>query len=301
MELKIFNEPMQQSQFCGKIVLIGRPNVGKSTLLNHLVKQKLSITSRKPQTTRESIIGVHSQGQHQCIFIDTPGVFYVGTKSLQYNREALKNLAEVDIIVVIVSGLKYGPIDQKILSIVDDLVAQNPQIHRFLVVNKCDRIVKKQLLLSHLQSLQDNHDDWQLIAISAKTQYNLNTLRQVLQQHIPERDFAFDVDQITDVSVKQICAEFIREKIVRQLGDELPYASTVVIDKIIEKSNLVKIFATIYVERESQKAIVIGKGGERLKQIGIAARQEIVKLVENKVVLKLWVKVDKNWNKPLET
>ena len=293
----MINQQEQQKQFCGHIVILGRPNVGKSTLLNRLVRQKLSITSRKPQTTRDNIQGIDTEGNYQSIFIDTPGLFHRGQLSQHYNSEALRALKDVDTALIVLSGLKLESSDKKTIETALLAKKNNNQLQLVIVVNKIDRIKDVKLLLAHIQCLFDSYSQFQYVTISAKNNKNIDNLRKVIQSLLPKRAFIYRATQITDATIKSISGELVREKIVRQLGAELPYATTVIVEKFIENSHNIAINAVILVERDSQKAIVIGKNGARLKSIGMAARKDITQMVDKKVVLKLWVKVDPHWNK----
>ncbi len=277
---------------CGYVALVGRPNVGKSTLMNRLIEQKISITSRKPQTTRHSINGIKTTSSWQMIFVDTPGQHSVEPRAINryMNRVARSRMHDVDVIVLVLDRLKWSPEDQ--------LVAERAQASgKPLVValNKLDRLQNVELLLPHIAELsQVIKADY--VPISALRGTNLDQLEAAIVKYLPEAPAQYPEDQVTDRSTRFVVAEMIREKIIRQLGEELPYATTVEIEQFIEEERLIQIDALIYVEREGQKRILIGEGGSRLKQIGIEARKDIERLTGQRVMLKLWVKVRSGWS-----
>ncbi len=280
-------------QYCGYVALVGRPNVGKSTLLNHLLGQKISITSDKPQTTRHRITGIDTRENHQTIFVDTPGIQNTEKKAINryMNRAATSTLFDVDIIVFIVDRLVWSEEDQLVVKSLAH--ATCPII---LAINKVDRIVEKNKLLPHIQELS-RHLRWtNIVPISAKSGHNLEELRQIINKHLPERPHLYDADQITDRSERFMAAEMIREKIMRQLGQELPYKVAVEIESYTQEPEIVRIDALIWVESAGQKKIIIGQSGDRIKKIGIDARHDIEKMTEQKVMLKLWVKVKSSWS-----
>ena len=289
---------MTDKQYCGYVGLLGRPNVGKSTLLNKLIRQKLSITSRKPQTTRDNFTGIDTNDNYQSIFVDTPGMFHKGQLSNHYYKEAMRALGSIDIALIVLSGLKFGKEDQKLLDLAKQVKQQrDDKLKLIVIVNKIDRIPKPELLITHIKSLVESYPDLEYISISAKNNKNITQLRTLVAANLPEQNFIFDEEQITDSSTKAISSELIREKIVRQLGAELPYATFVKIDEFVEKNSKVTINATIFVERDSQKAIVIGKQGQRLKSIGTQAREDIKRMIGKPVHLNIWVKTDPHWNR----
>lgn len=276
---------------CGYIAIIGRPNVGKSTLLNHLLGQKISITSKKPQTTRHQILGIKTKGDTQMIFIDTPGIHTQNKKALNHylNKAALTSLHDVDVILWLVEPRWTDEEDfiaQKLIGITTPII---------LVINKIDRLGDKNKVLPIMQELQTKFIFKDVVPISAEKGENLTTLCEVITCYLPEHEFIFKADELTDKSSRFLAAEIIREKLMRYLGEELPYATTVQIDSFKETETLDDISATIFVERTSQKAIVIGAGGTALKKIGTEARKDLEKLLEKKVMLRLWVKVKDNW------
>jgi len=280
-------------QRCGYVAIVGRPNVGKSTLLNNLLGMKLSITSRKPQTTRHQILGVKTSGNVQTIYVDTPGIHQRrGTAINKYmNRAATSVLNDVDVILLVVQVNKWTDEDQ---AIVDKLKSVACPV--VLVINKIDKLETKKQLLPVIQELSSRYDFAEIIPVSAMSGLNVDILEQKIFPLLPENEHIYPDDQVTDRSMRFLAAEIIREKLVRELGQELPYTSAVDIDKYIEDDDLVRIHATIYVESTGQKAIIIGKKGEKLKSIGMSARQDISKLVDAKVYLNLWVKVREGWS-----
>lgn len=277
----------------GFVAIVGRPNVGKSTLMNHILGQKLSITSRKPQTTRHQILGIKTEDDKQIVFVDTPGIHKISDKAINryMNRAATTAVKDVDLIVMMVDRTRWTDEDEMVLQTIKQQRA--PVI---LVVNKIDFIKEKDTLLPYLQELSDKHTFDQIIPLSAKTGSNLDRLEQIIESYLPESPYFYPEDQITDRSSRFLAAELVREKIMRQLGDELPYAMTVEIEEFSHDGRLIEISALILVERGSQKRIVIGEKGSRLKQIGQEARKDMEQLFDCKVMLNLWVKVKSNWS-----
>jgi len=278
---------------CGYVAIIGRPNVGKSTLLNYLLGMKLSITSRKPQTTRHQILGVKTSDNVQAIYVDTPGIHQRrGTAINKYmNRAATSVLSDVDVIVFVVQVNQWTDEDK---AIVEKLKATKCPV--VLVVNKMDKLASKKQLLPQLSALSAHFDFTEIIPVSALNGVNIDVLEKKITPLLPENEHIYPDDQITDRSMRFLASEIIREKLIRELGQELPYTSTVDIDKYEEDTDIVRIHATIYVESAGQKAIIIGKKGARLKNIGTAARQDISKMVDSKVYLNLWVKIREGWS-----
>ncbi|WKJ89379.1 GTPase Era [Methylomonas montana] len=278
---------------CGYVALIGRPNVGKSTLMNHLLGQKLSITSRKPQTTRHRILGIKTTEAGQAIFMDTPGMHQDEKKVLNryLNKTADSTLLGVDVVVWLLDGLYWHEYDQKIFKKLER--AGLPVI---LVVNKVDKIKDKDAVLKFFADAQQKYPFQHIVPVSALKRTNLELLEQHIMALLPEAEPIYPEDQITDRPERFFVAEIIREKLTRRLGDELPYALTVEIERYEEFPELCKIYAAILVERDSQKSIVIGKQGEMLKKVGSEARVDIEKLIGQKVYLQLWVKVKKGWS-----
>ena len=278
---------------CGFVALIGRPNVGKSTLMNHLLKQKISITSRKPQTTRHRILGINTTEAGQAIYMDTPGMHNNENKALNryLNRTADTTLLGVDVIVWLIDGLSWHEYDEVIFKKIEQ--AGLPVI---LAVNKVDKVKDKDEILAFFAEAQHRFPFEHLVPISALKRTNLDQLESLIMQLLPENDLIYPEDQITDRPERFLAAEIIREKLTRRLGDELPYALTVEMERYEEHENITKIYAIIWVERIGQKNIVIGKDGEMLKNVGTDARVDIEKLIDQKVYLQLWVKVKKNWS-----
>lgn len=277
---------------CGLVALVGRPNVGKSTLLNHLLGQKLSITSRKPQTTRHNLLGIDTQGTYQAIYVDTPGIHAHQGRGI--NRHMVKSatsaIQDVDIVIMLLEQDKFTTEDEYVLREVE-----RSNAHKIVALNKVDRLDDKELLLPALAKLQERNVFSEYFPISALQGTGLEPLREAVFARLPNAPHMFDEDQITDQSERFLVAEIVREKLMRQLGDELPHRATVVIELYREQPHIVDIAANIFVERQGQKRIVIGKQGERLKQIGQAARVDIETLLQRKVMLRLWVKVKAGW------
>ena len=278
---------------CGFVALIGRPNVGKSTLMNHLLKQKISITSRKPQTTRHRILGINTTEAGQAIYMDTPGMHNSEKRALNryLNRTAETTLLGVDVIVWLIDGLSWHEYDEVIFKKLEQ--AGLPVI---LAVNKVDKVRDKDAILSFFAAAQHRFPFAHLVPISALKRTNLDQLEGLIMKLLPAGDLIYPEDQITDRPERFLAAEIVREKLTRRLGDELPYALTVEIERYEELPGITKIYAIIWVERLSQKNIVIGTQGEMLKKVGTDARFDIEKLIGQKVYLQLWVKVKKNWS-----
>lgn len=276
---------------CGKVAIVGRPNVGKSTLMNHLIGVKLAITSRKPQTTRHRIAGVVTTTDTQFIFLDTPGFQENHRNALNrmLNRTVTQATEEADVVVFLVEGLTFDERDEKVLKL---LPAHRPVI---LGVNKVDRIEDKTRLLPHLAEIEKRFPFVAVVPLSAKQGHNLDALKRALREHLPEQAAMYAADDFTDKSERFLVAEFIREKVFRYVGDELPYSASVVIEQYKEEGKLHRIHAAIVVEKASQRAILIGRGGEKLKQIGTEARLDLEKLLGVKIYLELWVRVKKGW------
>lgn len=277
---------------CGYVALIGQPNVGKSTLLNHLLGQKLSITSRKPQTTRHLIQGVKTVEGGQMIFVDTPGLHTNSKKAMNryLNKAASSTLTDVDVVVWLVSAQAFGEEEEHILNLLT-----GAQVPVLLAVNKIDKLADKAELLPFLQQMATRYPFADIVPLSALKGDNLAALEARVLALLPEREPLYPDDQITDRPERFFVAEIIREKLIRCLGQELPHAATVEIEQYKEEGRLVRISALIWVERDGQKAIVIGKNGTMLKKIGERARHDLEVFLENKVFLQLWVKVRKGW------
>jgi len=282
---------------CGYVAIVGRPNVGKSTLLNHILGQKLAITSRKPQTTRHNMLGIKTEGSVQAVYVDTPGLHKNGETALNryMNRTAASALKDVDVVIFVVDRTRWTDEDQAVLERVQYVTG--PLI---VAVNKTDRIEDKAELLPHLRWLAEQLPNAEIVPISAQHGQNLETLEQLVAERLPEGEHFFPEDQITDRSSRFLAAELVREKIMRQLGAEVPYQITVEIEDFKQEGHVLHIHALILVERDGQKKILIGKGGEMLKKIGTSARLEIEKLLGTKVFLELFVKVEPNWRESRE-
>jgi len=277
---------------CGYIALVGKPNVGKSTLLNRILGQKISITSRRPQTTRHRVLGIKTTPHAQMIYIDTPGIHDYNARAMNryMNRTASTVLADVDVAVFVVEGLRWTADDDLVLQKLAQ--AGCPVI---LAVNKIDLLEKREALLPHLQSLAGKFPFREIIPVSARKGDRLAALESCIESLLPESPAMFPEDQVTDRPVRFLAAELVREKLFRRLARELPYGLTVEIEQYRSEPGLTHIHALIWVERESQKNIVIGKGGQMLKEIGRQARLDIEELIGGKVNLKLWVKVKEGW------
>ena len=276
---------------CGLVAIVGRPNVGKSTLLNALVGQKISITSSKAQTTRHRITGVRTEGESQFVFVDTPGfqTKHAAPINRSLNRAVTSTLADVDVVLFVVEAGRFGKDDETVLALLPE---GKPAL---LVANKLDAVARRADLAPWLQKMQARHPFAEFVPLSATRAADAPRLLGIVAPYLPEQDWLYDADALTDRSDRFLAAEIVREKLFRLTGDELPYTSTVVIDKYEEEGNLRRIAATIVVEREPHKAMIIGSGGERLKRIGTEARHELEHLLDAKVFLELWVKVKGGW------
>jgi GTP-binding protein Era len=279
--------------FCGYVGIVGRPNVGKSTLLNHLLGFKLSITSRKPQTTRHNVLGINTKGPRQLVYVDTPGLHLNQPKAINraMNRAADSAIRDVDVIVFVVDRDRWTTADE---AVADKVVASGLPV--IIAINKVDRLADKNSLLPHLEKLAGLVPGAEIIPLSALHSTNLDKLETMIGAHLPESVHFFPDDQVTDRSERFLAAEIVREKITRQLGAEVPYEVTVEIEEFKREERVIHIGALILVEREGQKRILIGTRGDRLKKIGQQARLDMEKLFESKVMLKLWVKVRGGWS-----
>lgn len=281
---------------CGLVAIVGKPNVGKSTLLNALVGQKISITSRKAQTTRHRITGVRTEGQTQFVFVDTPGFQTRHSSALNrsLNKAVTGVVGDVDVVLFVVEAGNFTLGDAKVLALL------KPGIPAILVANKLDLVHRRGELAPWLRDMQQRHAFAEFMPISAKQPKDIARLLQVCEKYLPEQPWWYEADELTDKSERFMAGEMIREKLFRLTGEELPYTSTVVIEKFEEEPSpkhkrLVRIAATIVVERDGHKAMVIGEGGEKLKRIGTEARQELEQLFDAKVFLQIWVKVRAGW------
>ena len=278
---------------CGYVAIVGRPNVGKSTLLNYLLGQKISITSRKPQTTRHRVLGIKTEGNHQIIFVDTPGLHKAEERAINryMNRAASRTFRDVDVVLFVVDRTAWTEEDDMVLA----RVVQSG-LPTLLVVNKVDLLPDKALLLPHLQALSEKAPVAAIVPVSALRRQTLADLETEILRLLPESDHFFPEEQITDRSQRFLAAEIVREKIMRQLGDELPYAVTVEIEAFSREGDVLHISAVIFVERKGQKKILIGEGGSRLRSIGTDARRDMEALFDSRVMLRLWVKVKSGWS-----
>ncbi|MGK0306071.1 MAG: GTP-binding protein Era [Gammaproteobacteria bacterium] len=287
------NEMSIADTHCGMIAIVGRPNVGKSTLLNKLLGQKVSITSRKPQTTRHRIMGIDTVDNRQAIYVDTPGLHIEEKRAINrfMNRAASSSIADVGLVLFLVEGTKWTDDDQMVLTKI-----QQSGSPCWLIVNKSDNVKGKETMLPHLKWLGEQHDFQQIMPISAKTGKNVEELRSLVLATLPESEFYFPEDYITDRSSRFMASEIVREKLMRFTGDELPYSITVEIEQfLLAENGIYRINGLILVERDTQKSMVIGKGGQRLKTIGMEARKDMEVLFDAKVYLELWVKVKSGW------
>lgn len=278
---------------CGYVAIVGRPNVGKSTLLNHILGQKISITSRKPQTTRHQVLGIKTEDNHQIIFVDTPGVHKDAGKAINryMNRAASAAIRDVDLVIFVVDRTAWTEEDAIVLEQI-----QKSGLPTMLVINKVDLLADKAELLPHLQILAAKAEFSAILPLSAQRQHNVDALEEQILKLLPESRHFFPEDQITDRSQRFLAAEIVREKIMRQLGDELPYSIAVEIEEFSQEGEVLHISAVIFVERTGQKKILIGDKGSRLRSIGSDARHDMEKLFDNKVMLRLWVKVKSGWS-----
>jgi GTP-binding protein Era len=276
---------------CGLVAIVGRPNVGKSTLLNALVAQKISITSSKAQTTRHRITGVRTVGTTQFVFVDTPGfqTRHGAALNRSLNRAVVGALADVDVVLLVVEAGRFGGGDEAVLALVD------PAKPVLLVANKLDLVARRADLAPWLQQMQQRHPFAEFVPMSAERPADVERLLAIVEKYLPEQPWLYAEDALTDRTDRFLAAEVVREKLFRLTGDELPYTSTVVIDRYEEEEGLRRIAATIIVEREAHKGMIIGAGGERLKRIGSEARQELERLLDARVFLELWVKVKSGW------
>lgn len=288
-----FNEEKNEDQRCGFVAIVGRPNVGKSTLLNRILGQKLSITSKKPQTTRHQIIGIKTEGDLQVVYVDTPGLHKKHDKALNryMNKAASEALRGVDVVVFIIDRTAWTDEDQLVLEKV-----QSCKCPVILAVNKVDQLEDKGSLLPQLEVLSDKMEFADIVPISAKHGHNVDQLESVVESHVPQGMHMYDGDQLTDRSSRFVCSEIVREKLMRNLGDEVPYGTTVEIEEFYyDEDGLLVISALILVERDSQKRIVIGDKGARMKTIGRDSRKDMEGLFDTQVMLNLWVKVRRGW------
>ncbi len=284
----------EKIQHCGFVAIVGRPNVGKSTLLNQLLGQKISITSRKAQTTRHRIMGIDTQDDHQVIYIDTPGLHIEEKRAINrlMNRAASSSIGDVELVLFVVEGTHWNEDDEMVCNKLRD--CKCPVL---LVINKIDNVIDKTKLLPHIQEISQKIQFLDVVPISAENGEGVDIIKQIVKKHLPEGIHHFPEDYITDRSQRFMASEIIREKLMRFLGDELPYSVTVEIEqfKVDENTGTYRINGLILVERDGQKKMVIGNKGEKIKKIGIEARKDMQAFFDTKVHLELWVKVKAGW------
>ena len=283
----------EQQMHCGFIAIVGRPNVGKSTLLNQLLGQKISITSRKPQTTRHRIMGIHTEGAYQAVYVDTPGLHIEEKRAINrlMNRAASSSIGDVELIIFVVEGTRWTADDEMVLN-----KLKENKVPVLLAINKVDNVTDKSVLLPHMKFLSEQMDFMDMVPISAESGKNVDTIARIVRKRLPVADHHFPEDYITDRSQRFMASEIIREKLMRFLGAELPYSVTVEIERFItNERGGYDINGLILVEREGQKKMVIGNKGTKIKTIGIEARKDMEALFEVKVHLELWVKVKSGW------
>ena len=282
-----------ENTYCGYVAIVGRPNVGKSTLLNHILGQKLCITSRKPQTTRHTLLGIKTNDNIQMIFVDTPGIHTNQERAINrvMNRSAASVISDVDLVIFVVDRFEWSEADEYVAKYLS-----NNKVPLIVALNKVDMIEDKKALLPHLEFLSSKVNAVELIPLSALRKTNLAELEEKIKSYIPQKDHLFPEDQITDRSERFLAAEIVREKITRQLGAEVPYQVTVEIEEFRVERKITYIDALILVERDGQKKIIIGTKGERIKKIGEQSRADIESLLDSKVMLRTWVKVRSGWS-----
>ncbi len=288
--------PESPARRCGLIAIVGKPNVGKSTLMNALVGQKISITSRKAQTTRHRIMGVRTRQATQFVFVDTPGfqTRHGSALNKSLNKAVMGAISDVDVVLFVVEAGSFTLHDAKVLSLL------NPALPTLLIANKLDTVHRRAEVAPWLKSMQERHPFAEFVPMSAKKPGDIERLFTIVEKYLPEQAWWYAEDELTDRSERFLASETVREKLFRLTGDELPYASTVVIDRFDEEPSpkhqrFIRMAATIVVERDSHKAMVIGERGERLKRIGTEARQDLERQLGAKVFLELWVKVRSGW------
>lgn len=280
-------------KYCGFISIVGRPNVGKSTLLNALLGQKVSITSRKPQTTRHRIMGIHTEGVYQTIYVDTPGLHIEEKRAINrlMNRAASSAIGDVELVIFVVEGTHWTADDEMVVN-----KLRHVQCPVLLAINKIDNVIDKSKLLPHMQFISQQMSFLDIVPIAAEKNTNLTTIANIVRRYIPEAEHHFPENYITDRSQRFMASEIIREKLMRFLGEELPYSVTVEVEQfIINARGGYTIHGLILVEREGQKKMVIGNKGAKIKTIGIEARQDMEQMFMVKVHLELWVKVKSGW------
>lgn len=293
-EVSSYNYPPQSESFrCGFVAIVGRPNVGKSTLMNHLIGQKISITSKKAQTTRHKVNGIYTDNEAQLIFVDTPGfqTYHRNALNERLNQNVTEAVAGVDVIVFVIEALRFSDADREVLQ---QLPAHIPVV---LVINKVDKAKAKDqsVLQNFIDEVQQAYKFTQVALVSAKHGLGVAQLVHVLKPMLPIGIPLYPEDMVTDKSARFLAMEIVREKLFRYLGEELPYAMNVEVEQFTEEDGLYRIYIAVLVDKESQKGILIGKGGEKLKKISTEARLDMEKLFETKVFLKVWVKVKSGW------
>jgi GTP-binding protein Era len=295
--LEVLPSPLPSVLRCGRLAIVGRPNVGKSTLLNALVGQKISITSRRSQTTRHRIMGILTRGPSQFVFVDTPGFQITHTAALNHvlNKTVHSSLDGVDVVLFVVQAGLFLPSDERVLTLLQQVVPAPMPI--FLVANKLDLIRQRADLAPWLQGMGQKHQFAQWIPLSARRPADITRLLNICEPYLPEQAWAYAADELTDRSERFLVAEIVREKLFRQMGDEVPYTSTVQVEKFEEKNKgrLRHLTVGITVERPQHKGMLIGRGGHRLKQIGTEAREDLEKLWGIRIFLELWVHVRSGW------
>jgi len=278
---------------CGYVAIVGRPNVGKSTLLNYILGQKLSITSKKPQTTRHQLLGIKTSEKEQVLYVDTPGIHGKENKAINryMNKSAKSIVKDVDVVIFVTDRTDWQDDDE-----ITAESLRNAPGQIIIAINKIDLLKDKERLLPKLKELSERFPDAVVIPISAEKGDNLEQLELLVSERLPYGQFLFSDDQLTDRSMRFLVSEIIREKIMRQLGEEVPYAATIQIESFKQERKTTHVDATVFVERDGQKAILIGKQGAKLKRIGTDARHDIESLIDGKVMLRLWVKTRTGWS-----
>jgi GTP-binding protein Era len=275
----------------GFVAIVGRPNVGKSTLLNAMVGEKISITSKKPQTTRHRITGIYSDETAQCVFVDTPGFQLQHRNALNraMNKSVSAALADVDVVLFVIEALRFTDDDRRVRKLLPE---NHPVI---LVINKVDMVKDKDVLLPFIDRMSKEFSFAEVVPVSAETGAQVKEVIRAIRPHLPEGSAIYQTDELTDRSERFLAAEMIREKVFRLLGDEVPYSTSVMIDKFEQEGALRRIYASIIVDKAGQKGIIVGKGGEKLKAIATQARKDMEHLFQGKVFLEVWVKVKSGW------